>query len=456
MPVVQRTRDSRRRALRQLTGLVAGPLVPLGRPAAAWTKDTPAAITAQASAPASGDGPASVDGPASAALAAAVLAAAWQEGNRHFVGVLAAAAGAVTPLCREEVPTRAHGIIVEPQGTLLVAARRPGDWLLRFDPHRRKVLDRYWSDGDYAFNGHVIRSADGRRLFTTETSLETGEGSVGVRDSTSLALLARWPTAGIDPHELILGPDGGLWVANGGIETRLETGRTKHQLDRMDSSLVRLDAAGGRLTGQWRLEDHRLGLRHLAVAGDGTLGIALQAEHDDVEARQSAPVLALWSRQRGLRAVRLPPGVALAGYGGSIAPLGDGIAVSCPRAGQLARWRLFAGEARWQAPLPLPQACALAGGWVGGAGAVVRAGRAAHGAVAPPVERWRLHAAIRLDNHWATMNPAALDPAALDPAALDPAAPDSAASDSAASDSAASDSAAPDPAAPDSAAKSTG
>src|SRR5690606_17233195 len=110
--------------------------------------------------------------------------------------------------------------------------------------------------------------------------LETGAGFIGVRDARSLEVFARWETGGSDPHELALA-DGGLWVANGGIETRPETGRMKHHLERMDSSLVRLDAATGRLTGQWRLDDRRLGLRHLALAGDGTIGIALQAEHED-------------------------------------------------------------------------------------------------------------------------------------------------------------------------------
>ena len=217
-----------------------------------------------------------------------------------------------------------------------------------------------------------------------------------MRAAGSFELLARWPTAGIDPHELVLGPDGGLWVANGGIETHPETARTKHHLDRMDSSLVRLDTASGRLTGQWRLADSRLGLRHLALAADGTLGIALQAEHDDAEAKSAAPVLAIWDRGGGLRAVALPAGVVLAGYGGSVARLRDGLAVSCPRANRVARWKLSSGEAHWQAPLELPEACLNAQGWCGGAGAVVHARTTA----AVPAERWALPAAIRLDNHW--------------------------------------------------------
>ena len=330
----------------------------------------------------------------------AAFAATWEQDGRHFVGVLATRGNRVEVASRQELPSRAHGLAVEPQGTILLAARRPGDWLLRFDPRRGAVTDWDWSEGDYVFNGHVIRSDDGRRLFTTETFLETGEGCVGVRDACSLALLEQWPTGGIDPHELVSGSDGALWVANGGIETRLETGRTKHHLEQMDSSLVRLDAASGRRTGQWRLDDRRLGLRHLALAADGMIGVALQAEHDDNPARQAAPVLALWDRRRGLRPVALPPRQALAGYGGSIAACGGGVAVSCPRAGMVARWQLAGGEARWQSPVLLPQACPLAGGWIGGAGAILQTG----GGEGPWPRRLSLDDALRLDNHWALIH----------------------------------------------------
>ncbi len=342
----------------------------------------------------------SSDGEPGSAAPDAAFAATWEQDGRHFVGVLAARGDVVAVASCQEVPSRAHGLAVEPQGTILLVARRPGDWLLRFDPRRGAVIDWDWSEGEYVYNGHVIRSGDGRRLFTTETSLETGQGSVGVRDARSLALLERWPAGGIDPHELVLGPDGALWVANGGIETRLETGRTKHHLERMDSSLVRLDAASGRRTGQWRLDDPRLGLRHLAVASAGTIGVALQAEHDDDQARRAAPVLALWDPRRGLRPVPLPPGVALAGYGGSIAASADGIVVSCPRAGRVVRWQLAAGEARWQSPVLLPQACAIAADWAGGAGAIVQAGSGAD--VAP--RRLALDDSLRLDNHWALID----------------------------------------------------
>ena len=347
----------------------------------------------------------------------ALLAATWRDSGGSFAGVLAATSAGVLVVHRKAVPTRAHGIVVEPTGMLLVASRRPGDWLMRFDaedidarkPAARKAAATAWcwSSADYSFNGHVIASLDGHLLFSTETSRETGAGSIGVRDAATFELLTRWPTAGVDPHELVIGPDGGLWVANGGIETWPETCRIRHHLERMESSLVCLDVGSGRITGQWRLDDRRLGLRHLAFADDGTLGVALQAEHDDPEARRTAPVLAVWQPRRGLRAIPLPDGLMLSGYGGAIDAMENGFAVSCPRDDQVTRWRLAADDVSWQPPLVLTQACALSRGWCGGAGTVIHVDTDR----AVPLAHWPLSAAIQLDNHWtATPAPSGFKP----------------------------------------------
>lgn len=153
-----------------------------------------------------------------------------------------------------------------------------------------------------------MANADGRTLYTTEMDLDTGAGPLGVRDAASLEKRAEWPTHGIDPHQLVWDAvhPGRLIVANGGVPTRPETGRLKLDLERMDSSLVALDAGSGSLCGQWRLDDARLSLRHLAwgrVEGRPLLGIALQAEHDDAAQRTDASVLALFDGAR-LRAPR--------------------------------------------------------------------------------------------------------------------------------------------------------
>jgi len=323
-------------------------------------------------------------------LVAPRLAATWQAGPGYQVGILEHGDGLAVGLrirVALDVPTRAHALLREADGSLLAVARRPGDWLLRWS-QEGKALAWRWIEPRRAFTGHVI--SDGRTLYITETDLDSGAGLIGVRDARTLEKLAEWPCHGIDPHQLVWDRDGNLLVANGGVPTRPETGRVKRDLERMDSSLVRLDAATGALLGQWRLADRRLSLRHLAWNGD-RLGVALQAEHDDAPSKASAPVLAVFDGDT-LRPAIGPQ--TLAGYGGDVAALGGHFAVSCPRAHGIA---LYTAEGAWQGFIPLSEACALAAPpdrlWAGGRqeALALKAGRADAQAPLP---------AIRLDNHW--------------------------------------------------------
>lgn len=320
------------------------------------------------------------------------LAAAWDTPEGAHLGVLAPQGdGGWRPAAALAVPTRAHGIVVEPEGSLLAVARRPGDWLVRWQPSTGAAR-WHWTEGGRSFNGHARRR--GRWLYTTETEHEGGEGRVVVRDARSLAVLAAWPSGGVDPHDLRFAADGTLWVANGGIATRPETGRTKLDLDRMDSSLVQLDARTGRLLGQWRLADRRLSLRHLAWQGD-RLAIALQAEHDDAAERAAAPVLALFDGGALRLADMAEP---LAGYAGDVLAVPQGFVLSAPRAGAAVA---FDRDGRWLRRLPLAQACPLAAQGVvvlaGGEGALLRWGR---GGDRLQLSREPIAPGIRLDNHW--------------------------------------------------------
>lgn len=329
------------------------------------------------------------------------LAGAWDSGPGpagHRVGTLVQRGQTLAVQAVVDVPTRAHGLCRLTGGELLAVARRPGDWLLRWCPtDGGRALAWAWIEPDRAFNGHAIVSPDGRRVYTTETDLDSSAGLIGVRDAATLARLAEWPSHGMDPHELSFAPDGALIVANGGIPTRPETGRRKREMDRMDPSIVRLDSASGRLLGQWRLDDSRLSLRHLAWH-EGLLGISLQAEHDDPQARAAAPVLALFDGQALRLAAQPRP---LAGYGGDIERFGPGFAVGCPRAQGVARWD-HAG--RWQGITPLDEACALARS--GGAGPVWAGGR--HQSLGLRTDgvttALSLPTGLRLDNHWITLH----------------------------------------------------
>ncbi len=337
------------------------------------------------------------------------LLAAWQAAGEQHIGLIDVAGPRWSVRRSLVVPTRAHGLLFEAQGSVLAAARRPGDWLLRWHPASGRT-QWHWIEDDRRFNGHAVTSADGRTLWTTETDLETVQGRLAVRAPASLEKVAEWPTHGRDPHQLMVLPArvdgipaGSLLVANGGIPTLPETGRSKRQLDRMDASLVALQPGDGALLGQWRLDDPFLSIRHLAWdPASRTVGIALQAEHPDDAAKRAAPVFAAWNGQ-ALKAAQAQP--ALQGYGGDICALpGGGFVVSCPRADALA---LFDAEARWRHSLAHREAYALAARqgrwWASGADGVwyapgnTLARSAATSPDAAPDRR------VQFDNHWVAL-----------------------------------------------------
>ncbi|WP_157667627.1 DUF1513 domain-containing protein [Comamonas serinivorans] len=321
---------------------------------------------------------------------------------------------------RLKLPTRGHGVQRLPDGQLVFVARRPGDWLVRWQPATGQA-EWAWMDEDRCFNGHVMLASAATAvalgqphgvLLTTETDLEDSQGCIGLRSAQGLAKLAEWRTHGMDPHELIVlpaavgpYPAGTLIVANGGIPTQSETGRSKKWLDRMDPSLVALHPHDGRLLGQWRLPDPRLSIRHLAWDGERQrLGIALQAEHDGPQ-RQQAPIFALWDG----RALRLAQGQPeLAGYGGSVerAP-GDagGFVVSCPKSDCTA-W--FDAQGRFVRTVAQRDVCPLAvqGNrlWSGG-GHGMAASRPIGEALTPIGSQFAVPGqdgvhALQFDNHW--------------------------------------------------------
>lgn len=330
------------------------------------------------------------------------FAAAWRRSQGtppggDQVGVLEWRAG--QPLVVRagvDVPTRAHAVMIDPQGALLVVARRPGEWLLRLT-REGQVRQRVWIEPDRAFNGHACFSADGHTLCTSETDLHDGQGLLGVRDARTLRKRAEWRTHGMDPHAIVRDPQGHWMVANGGMPTMPETGRVKLDRQRMDASLVRLHRDHGHLLGQWRLDDPRLSLRHLAWGAQGHLGIALQGEHEDPVRKAQASVLAWFDGQTLQLAPQPEP---LSGYGGDIAAVGADWVVSCPRSNRVAWWRgAGAGSpagVQWGGTQDLAGACALASQgaqvWMGGTQAV----SLREGALSPVV-------GVALDNHWAML-----------------------------------------------------
>lgn len=296
------------------------------------------------------------------------LLAAWEHEARYSLGILRLDRSSWSVVCSLDLPTRPHGFFCEADGTVLAVARRPGEWLLRWNWHTGST-QWSWVDDDRRLNGHVIGSQDGRTRLTTETDQSSGRGLLGIRNAATLEKIQEFDTHGLDPHQLVILPKalgrcpaGSVIVANGGVRTFAETGRMKTSGTPLDSSLVALSPNDGTLLGQWRLSDPFLSIRHLAWdTVSGRLGIALQSEHPNKATKETAPILAVWDGH-GLRTASGQP--SLQGYGGDIVALPEsGFAVSSPKANVIS---LYDATGNWNSVIHQSGVCALArheGGW---------------------------------------------------------------------------------------------
>ena len=349
---------------------------------------------------------------AAAGATRAVIGAAWRgprDSDPNFAGTLIAdweartlSFGYTVPL-----PSRPHGLMAEADGGLLVCCARPGTWMLRCDG-QGKLMQHIdvQGEGECRLGGHVIASANGEQLYTTETDFSTGKGKIGVRDRRSLRKIAEWDTHGLDPHQLLLDAQGHLFVANGGIP-RTPSDR-KFDIHRMDASLVHIDSTNGRLLGKWKVHDPRLSLRHMAWSRapqdpDALLGIAMQAEHDLEAERRRAPILAVFDGESLSIPTHENDGI---GYAGDIAPaLHDGFALSSHQADIANLWHPGLPE-RMRPIIELKAPYAMAG-WQGaqdGGGVLVATAYGLgswHPSTPPNLLPWP--EPMALDNHWIVM-----------------------------------------------------
>jgi hypothetical protein len=240
------------------------------------------------------------------------------------------------------VPMRAHGCAVDPRdpARVLFFARRPGTLAFEYDRATNTVRTLGRTPAGRHFAGHGLFSANGDWLFTPEHDYENVRGVIAVRDTRTFEIAAEIDTGGIDPHEIAASPDRSrIIVANGGILTHPRSYRRKLNIDTMDPSLSVIDAASGKPLEQWRLPDHLLSIRHLAVASDGRVAIGLQYEG---EATQAPALAALYEPGVGLRALELPAEARMQsrGYVASIAlsETEDTIAAACPYGNGVASW----------------------------------------------------------------------------------------------------------------------
>ncbi|WP_170763776.1 DUF1513 domain-containing protein [Ruegeria lacuscaerulensis] len=242
------------------------------------------------------------------------------------------------------LPARGHAAAAHPKRAQAVAfARRPGTFAIVIDCTTGTEIARLEAPVGRHFYGHGIFSLDGTRLFTTENDYEAGEGVIGIWDADDHTRLGEFSSGGIGPHDMRLMPDGQtLVIANGGIETHPETGRTKLNLPVMQPRLSYVDLSGSVLE-QVELPRalQKNSIRHLAMRQDGLVGFAMQWQGDKT---QHPPLLGLHRRgetPRLLSAAETDQS-SLQGYAGSIAFAGDGetIAITCPRGNALHQYSI--------------------------------------------------------------------------------------------------------------------
>ena len=242
------------------------------------------------------------------------------------------------------IPMRAHGCAVHPTdpNRVLFFARRPGTQAFELDRSTMQVRTVFTTREGQHLAGHGTYSSDGEFVLTPEHDYERVRGVVVVRDARTFSVVDEIDTHGIDPHELAGLPDGkSLLVANGGIMTHPRTFRRKLNIPSMDPSLCVLDAATGECREQWRLPDHLLSIRHVAMTSDGTTAVGLQYEGK----KQEAPgIVALYRPGANFRLLTAPAKETerFAGYVASVAvsEAHDVIAAACPYGGGVACWSL--------------------------------------------------------------------------------------------------------------------
>lgn len=274
-------------------------------------------------------------------------------------------------LSRVTLPRRGHGAARRPGSEdCVIFARRPGTFAVCLDARGARPPRWFRTAPDRHFYGHGVFSPDGRLLYATENDYETGVGTIGVRDAEAgFRSLGELPSHGIGPHDIALLSDGRtLVVANGGIQTHPESGRTLLNRGEMAPSLVYLDRFTGDLLERHALSGDlkQLSIRHLAVAAGDVVVLGCQHKGSAID---RPPLIAFHRRGRELAWAEAPRQAQadMRNYVGSVAVDRSGTvaAVSSPRGGLVTYWdtetRAFLGQTR------LEDVCGLAPSAVRGA-----------------------------------------------------------------------------------------
>lgn len=240
------------------------------------------------------------------------------------------------------LPARAHAVTIRKLANeVVVFARRPNNFMLILDAQTGAIKQSI--KNDKPLFGHGVFTADGSTLFTTENDFENKQGVIGVRDASDhYKKIADFPSGGIGPHELhLLADDKTLVVANGGILTHPDTGRSKLNLDTMAPALTYIDTQNGKSVGDFHLDKkyHQLSIRHLDVTQGDQVCFVMQYQGSR---RHRVPLIGFHKGESELQLADIPKALLpkMKNYCGSVAADASGqtFAVSSPRGNLMTLW----------------------------------------------------------------------------------------------------------------------
>ena len=214
-------------------------------------------------------------------------------------------------LTEHDIAFRGHSFAHSPlqgqAGHIAAIARRPADFCLIIDGKGNKIFEFNAQDGRH-FYGHGVYSPNGDYLYLSENDygVNGSRGVIGIYDvANNYQKVNEFDSAGIGSHEIALSRDGSqLIIANGGVQTHPESGRKKLNLETMQPSLVFLDRVTGDLVNKVVLapEFATNSIRHMAVAGNGVVYVALQQQ---VKSKQNCLLASYIPQEKSLTPVEL-------------------------------------------------------------------------------------------------------------------------------------------------------
>ncbi|MGV1831339.1 DUF1513 domain-containing protein [Agrobacterium vitis] len=249
----------------------------------------------------------------------AVYASAFRAQDGSFDAALLSEDGRI--VARVALPGRAHGLAAS-ANKVAAFARRPGTFIFIFDRQQQVAPVVVNAPAGRHFYGHGHFSPDGKLLYASENDFDNNRGMIGLYDATDgFRRIGEFSAHGIGTHDMNVSDDGSLLIiANGGIETNPDFGRTKLNLDHMQPSLVLADAKTGELIEKHELPEamRQLSTRHIDLDARGRIWFACQYEGPR---RDLPPLVGHFRRGEALHWLDLPPDITrgLANYVGAIA-----------------------------------------------------------------------------------------------------------------------------------------